>query len=225
MSALAGFWLEEEDPRDLARWGIAAAIVVGVHVSLIAGYLIWQHYTPADVGIDSPVVNVDFDPNDMPDATEHDVAPAQEEMVEQKPVPEQEKPQPPPPPESVAIPEPQKPVEQPKPPAPRTATRVIGGTPKVEPTWASGVVKHLQQYKRYPGDAQTKNEEGTVILAFSVDRTGHVLEHHIVHSSGHPDLDEEVMSLIERAQPLPPFPASMSQAQLDLTVPIRFSLR
>jgi hypothetical protein len=34
-----------------------------------------------------------------------------------------------------------------------------------------------------------------------------------------------VMSMIERAQPLPPFPASMPQAKLDLTVPIRFSLQ
>jgi protein TonB len=33
------------------------------------------------------------------------------------------------------------------------------------------------------------------------------------------------MSMIERAQPLPPFPTSMPQAKLDLTVPIRFSLQ
>ena len=44
-------------------------------------------------------------------------------------------------------------------------------------------------------------------------------------SSGHRQLDNEVMSMIERAQPLPPFPASMPQAKLDLTVPIRFSLQ
>jgi len=34
-----------------------------------------------------------------------------------------------------------------------------------------------------------------------------------------------VMAMIMRAEPLPAFPASMSQPQLDLTVPIRFSLR
>jgi hypothetical protein len=33
------------------------------------------------------------------------------------------------------------------------------------------------------------------------------------------------MELVERAQPMPAFPASMVEAQLDLTVPIRFSLR
>jgi hypothetical protein len=33
------------------------------------------------------------------------------------------------------------------------------------------------------------------------------------------------MAMIQRAEPLPAFPASMTEPQLDLTVPIRFSLR
>jgi periplasmic protein TonB len=52
-----------------------------------------------------------------------------------------------------------------------------------------------------------------------------VLTRRIVRSSGHADLDQEVMEMIVRAQPLPAFPASMTQPTLDLTVPIRFSLR
>jgi protein TonB len=63
------------------------------------------------------------------------------------------------------------------------------------------------------------------MLNFSVNRNGHVLAHEIVRSSGHPELDKEVTSLIERAQPLPPFPTSMPEDKLNLTVPIRFSLR
>jgi periplasmic protein TonB len=31
--------------------------------------------------------------------------------------------------------------------------------------------------------------------------------------------------MIERAQPLPAFPPSMTEPKLDITVPIRFSLR
>jgi periplasmic protein TonB len=64
-----------------------------------------------------------------------------------------------------------------------------------------------------------------VLLGFSVDRNGRVLARRIVQSSGHADLDQEVMDMIVRAQPLPAFPASMTQSELDLTVPIRFSLR
>jgi len=86
-------------------------------------------------------------------------------------------------------------------------------------------VRRLQQYKRYPSDAQSHGIEGVVMLNFSVDRNGRVLTHEIVRSSGHPELDKEVVSMIERAQPLPPFPPSMPEDKLDLTVPIRFSLR
>jgi len=64
-----------------------------------------------------------------------------------------------------------------------------------------------------------------VTLAFTIDRDGHVLERHIVTGSGHADLDAEVLALVERAQPMPAFPASMNETQLDLQVPIRFSLR
>jgi protein TonB len=73
--------------------------------------------------------------------------------------------------------------------------------------------------------AQSHKEEGVVLLSFSLDRSGHVLTRSIARSSGHPDLDNEVMAMIVRAEPLPPFPATMTQDRVDLTVPIRFSLR
>ena len=38
-------------------------------------------------------------------------------------------------------------------------------------------------------------------------------------------LDEEVEAMIERAQPLPRMPADMAHAQLEIVVPVRFSLR
>jgi TonB family protein len=93
------------------------------------------------------------------------------------------------------------------------------------PSWQADLVRHLQQYKRYPSGAKGKREQGVVLLGFSVDRNGRVLAHRIVQSSGHADLDQEVMDMIVRAQPLPAFPASMTQTELALTVPIRFSLR
>jgi protein TonB len=120
---------------------------------------------------------------------------------------------------------PPQPIEQRKPPSPAVPARVKGGALRVEPSWQTALVRHLQQYKRYPSDAQSRGEDGVVLLSFTVDRTGHVLARQIAHSSGHRELDNEVMSMVERAQPLPPFPPSMPQTKLDLTVPIRFSLQ
>jgi protein TonB len=230
-------WPDDRDPRAILRWAGAAVIVVSLHAALIAGYLVW-HQPSEEIGDLTAVVAVDLAPIDsVADANQRDIAPGPEDMVEQKPVPEAEKQpdqpkieEPPPPPATtadIALPEPKPPekVEEARPPAPRTTARVEGGTPRVAPSWQADLLRHLQQYKRYPSGAQGKREQGVVLLGFSVDRNGRVLAHRIVQSSGHADLDQEVMDMIVRAQPLPAFPPSMTQSELDLTVPIRFSLR
>jgi TonB family protein len=60
------------------------------------------------------------------------------------------------------------------------------------------------------------------MLSFTVDRKGQILNPGIVNASHRRELENEAMLMIERAQPLPPFPASMPQARLDLVVPILF---
>jgi len=219
MTTLALPWFEDEDPRDLRRWALAALIVFGIHAAGVAGYLYFHQ--PEEIG-------------DAASPLAFDLAPADDsiDQPEVAPVPEEQRKeveQPPPEPSQAVIAPPEEqqppPIEQQKPPAPAVPARVKGAAPRVEPSWQTALVRHLQQYKRYPSDAQSRGEEGIVLLSFSIDRTGHVLARQIVHSSGHRELDNEVMSMVERAQPLPPFPPSMPQAKLDLTVPIRFSLR
>ena len=51
--------------------------------------------------------------------------------------------------------------------------------PRVEPAWQTALVRHLQQYKRYPSDAQSRGDEGVVQLSFTVDRNGRVLNREI----------------------------------------------
>jgi len=232
-------WLEDYNPRDVARWAAAGTVVTGTYAAAIAGYLFW-HQPTVEIGDESDVVTVELAPIDStPDAVARDVAPAPQTMIESKAVPQpQEKPPqpevskivPPPPDDTPAtipepLPKPPDKVEQARPPAPRTAEQVKGGAPRVEPSWQTMLVRQLQRAKRYPSQAQSRNEQGVVLLSFSLDRNGHVLAHRIAKSSGYAALDNEVMAMIMRAEPLPPFPASMPEARLDLTVPIRFSLR
>jgi periplasmic protein TonB len=220
MIALASPWFEDEDPRDLRRWAIAVAIVFAVHLGAVGGYVFFHQ--PDEIGDDNAPLAIDLAPSDDT-IDQPEIAPVPEEQPKQVE-------EPPPPDQSQAVvappeePKPQ-PVEQPKPPTPAVPARVKGGAQRVEASWQTELVRHLQRYKRYPSDAQSRGEEGVVQLSFTVDRGGHVLNREIVQSSGHRELDNEVMSMIERAQPLPPFPATMPQAKLDLTVPIRFSLQ
>jgi periplasmic protein TonB len=217
MTALVSTWFEDDDPRDLRRWAIAATIVVALHLAAIAAY-VWIH-GPDDVGDDATPVAVDFSPSDDT-IDQPEIAPVpeqQQRQIEQQPPPDAE---------AIVAPPEQPPTPQTdKPPTPAMPARTKGGAPHIATSWETSLIKHLEQFKRYPGDAQSRGEEGVVLLSFSIDRSGHVLAHQVVRSSGFPDLDNEVMSMIERAQPLPPFPADMPDAKLDLTVPIRFSLK
>ena len=137
-----------------------------------------------------------------------------------------------------AAPKPREPQRK-KPPAPRIAAGAPspaaapaapqpGLSPSAsaaESSWRDRLIAHLQRNKRYPDGAQSRREQGTAVLSFTIDRDGHVLARHIVRSSGISELDAEVLAMVQRAQPLPPFPPSMPQARMNLTVPIRFSLR
>jgi periplasmic protein TonB len=228
-------WFEDEDPRDLRRWAIAAAVVLGVHLGGIGLYA--YLHQPEEIGDDTSPLTIDLTPSDDT-IDQPEVAPVPESQPKQV-----EQPPPPPPDTSEAVVEPQEPPPQPvqeirpptparptpvqetRPPSPAVRPRVKGGAPRVAPSWETAVVRRLQQYKRYPSEAQARRVEGVVTLNFSVNRNGRVLAHEIVRSSGHPELDKEVVSMIERAQPLPPFPPSMPEDKLALTVPIRFSLR
>jgi protein TonB len=92
-------------------------------------------------------------------------------------------------------------------------------------SWRDLLVARLQRAKRYPAGAEARGAQGIATLSFSVDRNGRVLSQRIVKSSGHSDIDHEVLAMVQRAQPLPPFPPAMTQSVMHLSVPIRFSLR
>jgi TonB family protein len=90
--------------------------------------------------------------------------------------------------------------------------------------WITGIAELLARNKRYPTASLDRQEEGTVVVAFTVDRGGHVTESKITQSSGSASLDHEALELLARTQPLPPFPSSYDGHQISLSVPIRFSL-
>ncbi len=238
MTASALHWLDD-DPRARRRWIISGVAVLCGYAVIAGGLLLWWPQ-PDQIGDNSSIISVELAPIDsVADAKQTDVAPAPEEMVEQKATPVQpqkqpeqpkveEQPPPEPAPSAVALPEEQKPpvpVEEQRPPAPETAAPVRGGAPRIEPSWESRLFRKLQQAKRYPSEARARGEQGVVTLTFSIDRNGHVTARSIAKGSGYAALDDEAMALVTRAQPMPAFPPSMTEAEISLTVPIRFSLR
>jgi protein TonB len=86
------------------------------------------------------------------------------------------------------------------------------------------LAERLSQVKHYPQLALALHEEGTVLVAFQIDRDGRLLAWKIAASSGHDDLDSEVGRMIAAAAPFPPFPPSWNQSEKMFEVPIGFSL-
>jgi len=56
-------------------------------------------------------------------------------------------------------------------------------------------------------------------------RHGGVHHARIVHSSGSELLDSETLALVAHAQPLPPPPPELADAEITIVVPIRYNIR
>jgi periplasmic protein TonB len=110
------------------------------------------------------------------------------------------------------------------PPAPSAAAAPAANAGAIRASWQTLVAAQLERNKRYPRLAQEQRQEGVAILRFAVDRQGHVLSAQVDKGSGFSLIDEEVLGLVQRAQPLPPPPPEVAGAQIMLTVPVQFFL-
>jgi protein TonB len=209
-------WLDEDDPDEIRRWAIVAAIVVLLHALVLAPYAYFYH--PEEIGGDSTAITLDLTPGDSAvDQSEQKATP--------EPPPQVEEPPPPPPPEAIPeeVPPPPPPppkVEEQPPQRQEQLEQTKGGASTIPPSWLAAVGRRLEHVRRVP--AKSFSRMVIVEVGFTVDRTGHVLSHAIEKSAGRPDLDAEAIAMIERAQPLPPFPQSMTQSEINLVVPISF---
>jgi protein TonB len=81
---------------------------------------------------------------------------------------------------------------------------------------------HLNHHKRV---VRAPRGQAKVMLSFTVDKAGNVLDYALAKASGIQAVDEEAVALLQRAQPLPAFPASLHREQLKLVLPIDLASR
>jgi len=213
------------------RWGASFVAVAALHLAAGLAVAFW-HATPQSSAAPEPAVMVDMAP---PAPTVQPPPPPmlRDPVVKPLDLPEIEK-------AEVVIRKrrPKKEVkrqeEKKLPDLPRNAIadgRAPASAPPAGPTAAetsarqtylSLLASHLERYKRYPRAARRQHQTGIAYLAFTMDREGRVLSARIERSSGHEVLDEEVMAMIRRAEPLPPPPPDVP---VKLIVPMSFTLR
>jgi len=244
--------LAAEDIADLRRWLISAAAVVLAHGGIAAAMVTSRD--PIEPADPSGAIVIEFAPEVVaPTAQEAKVAPGPErvqsdavpekpiEKVEEKPeekieakgeenIEQKIEPKPVTEPPRVAVPETTAPQAAPRtamlPAAPAQGVIRPDLSKKAVQAWIGQISSVLERHKRYPQAAHARREEGIAQVSFTLDRQGRVTESRIARSSGAADLDQEALAMLRRAQPFPPWPPhDFAGERVNLTVPIRFSLK
>jgi protein TonB len=230
--------LPGEDP-ELRRWLIAAAFVTTAHGALVL-WLMNKHdenlagAPPAAIMIELAPPEVNPGPQMTQAEPEKATAPQTMAVPELPPVPKpavvlmtppKAKPKP-----KKIVKELSKPVAKRvrEPPAPRTsapphAAETRAANAAEVSAWRSAWAAALSWNRHYPEAARARGEQGTVRLALTIDRGGHVVSARLVGSSGSSTLDQAALEMARNAsgRPLPPEMGS----SVSLVVPVRYSIR
>ncbi|HWN50093.1 MAG TPA: energy transducer TonB [Xanthobacteraceae bacterium] len=227
--------------HDVARWGVCFAVVVAAHGAAALALLL-NPSSDSDFDAGAPVVMIELPEAPAAFATPpSDLAPGPNEPESEQTPPPKEETKPPEEVAEVALPVPEPP--KPEPPAeekPPTAMPSIAMPPTLAPPvagaavqpsaaivrrWESELVAHIERFKRYPIEARARGQQGLARVAFTIDRDGRVRASHILQTSGSPELDQESLAMLNRAQPMPKPPSQVQTSELSFVVPVRFNIR
>jgi len=84
-------------------------------------------------------------------------------------------------------------------------------------SWLSQFGAQIRRAATYP---KGNTMSGTAQVSVTVARNGRLVSRRLTGSAGSPALDQAALAAIDRAQPFPPFPASMPEAQISRIVPL-----
>jgi len=241
--AAKSFLLPEEDP-ELRRWLLAAALVAAAHGAL-ALWLMNKHDVNL-AGTPSAAIMIELAPLEvtpgpqMTRAEPEEVEPPQTMAVPELPpapkpavvltTPPKAKPKP-----KKIVKEMSKPVVKRirEPPAPRTSAPRAATASKAAASPAASAAEAaayrsawtagMSWNRHYPEAARARGEQGTVRLALTIDRGGHVVSVRLVGSSGSSTLDQAALEMARNASGRPLLPGMGSS--VSLIVPVKYSIR
>jgi protein TonB len=238
---MSQFALHLPQQRPWMRWITAAAVILIIHGAAIVLAVVDFSRAPKPAII-VPAIAVSLAPvqASSPSRQDQDVAvgpamqqtdavPQEQPKVEDKPE-EQAVKAPPLPEAETALPreEPkpvEKPQETPQPPVPETMappkTDQVGQfTQASSNAYNALVFGHLQRFKRYPREA--RGASGTTVVKFVLNRAGEVSGAAVTKSSGNAVLDQEALTILQRASPFPAFPKAKPGERDTYFAPVSF---
>jgi periplasmic protein TonB len=89
------------------------------------------------------------------------------------------------------------------------------------------MTNQVARVRTYPQIARLRGWEGTTVVTVQLAPDGSILDARVAQSSGHEVLDRQAISMVRRAEPMPPLPAASaggSAGPLEVRLPIVFAL-
>lgn len=131
-----------------------------------------------------------------------------------------------PPVTSVSEPLPEPPLTQPRqasvPPEPAAAA--VNKEALLQ-AYLGAVATRIERHKRYPLSARRRGLSGKVVLQFTIHADGRVSDPQIIESSGHVVFRNSSLRTLKRVPSMPPFPAELKEKQIQVTVPLVYTLK
>jgi protein TonB len=210
---------------EAARWTICFAVVAAAH-GLGAMAIMDNAMEESDFGVDTPVVVVDLPESFITSpAPVQDLPPGPLEEDQSDPTPPQKEEKPPELQAELSLPMPEPPKLEPPSEEKQATAPPQANAPRAVARWESTLTAHLEHFKRYPPEARARGDEGTAMVAFTIDHEGRLVSSRIVRSSGSATLDQETLAMLARAQPMPKPPDNILDSELSFVVPVRFNIK
>lgn len=84
----------------------------------------------------------------------------------------------------------------------------------------------LQRYKVYPDELRARGIHGKAVIRMRIDRAGTIKYFRIEQSTGYPELDNAVVTMVRAANPVPAVPENYPAGNLiEFLIPVNYNLR
>jgi pilus assembly protein CpaC len=107
----------------------------------------------------------------------------------------------------------------------QTTIPYYSGVPREMTEYVQAVQQRISQAIAYPAEAKTHSWEGTVRLGMLILRDGTLAFSLIKESSGYEVFDESALSTAKNSAPYASFPADTDLQEINVTIPIVYSLK
>jgi TonB family protein len=87
------------------------------------------------------------------------------------------------------------------------------------------VARRISASFRYPTRARRNNQEGRVVVKFTIGKGGELLTAELIDKSGFSVIDQDALETVQRASPFGKLPKDINEERLPLMLPIIYKLK